>query len=160
MDGEQDLENMQIVKFRWLVWNQVSLKEASKYQAVLGIVLSIITLVFYAVSDSLPESGLPELHRTVARAFVFNLIYSILLLKRVRGNRANEVIRTIKEGCLIWNYILLLDMIPSFDSLIPVITLMIYAILSVKPKIVSIYIYTDIITFVISGLFTGYYIVN
>ena len=92
MDLELNFEEIQVVKFRWLVWNQLLLKEASQHQAVFGIALSIITLVFcagryflrhnfpteagFSVFSDLPSTGPALLAGTLV------LIYSILLLNR------------------------------------------------------------------------------
>ena len=125
---DQDFEEMQAVKFLWLMTScgrLLSLKEASNLQAWFGIVLSIIILVFgaggsflllglrshnYAYFYGLPENfvacmvGIESLLKGLLL-----LIYSIILLNKVWDNRAAAVFKTIKVGCLTFLYIQLIE---------------------------------------------------
>ena len=118
--NSQEFEEMEVVKFRWWVRDLccrllLSLKEASNYQAVRGIVLASIILVFGAGgsfllatlrSHNIQYHGLPE--KPIAWVVgvwaivdgILLLIYNIILLNKVGDNGAAGVFKTIKVGCL------------------------------------------------------------
>ena len=187
-DGEprntENFEERKISKFQWGLWDvsrcspfQPSLKEASKYQAIHGIILSLVFFVFgvgwYLIIPDLRSAsyfGLPSL-----LAGTLLLIYSLLLLSSVCNNQGFRAPRVIKVGCLILLYLELIIYLMIFvgtvilladsfryrmpvggviELLVDLLGLFltglgIYAIHSDKPKIVSLYIYIITILFMI-----------
>jgi hypothetical protein len=183
----QNFEEMKAVKFQWLLrdfcCNLPSLKKASKYAAIHGIILNILILVLGAGGNFLlgglgspPEYNEDEYHRNDHRQLLYNtngiifvvigtllLIYNLVLLNRVRANRAVGVFKTIKVGCLVSLYVELITNLAHLvmhayifashldglavgilfsQSLFLLLTALgIYGIHDVRPKIVSAYIY-------------------
>ena len=112
----QGFEKMEVVKFRWMVRNfccrLLSLKEASKFLAVKGIVLAILILVIGAGGSflliGLRSSYNPAYYQGVPEHFfayyagvgalvsgILLLIYNIVLLNKVEDNQAAGVFKTI-----------------------------------------------------------------
>ena len=115
-----------------------SLKKASKTQAILGIILSIIILFLGAGANfllanlgSAPEYNgsnwreiqMYDAHQIqhLACGFIFLaigtllLIYNLVFLDKVRANRGAGVFKVIKVGCLISLYI---ELITNFSYLV------------------------------------------
>ena len=110
---------------------RVSLKEASKYLAIFGIILGVIILVvgggvnFYLIADLYHRHSGGGEHRrgtptlpllvTIGTAVVFLvagifLLYcNFLLLKSVKMNEAVAVFKKVELGSLIFLYLLLID---------------------------------------------------
>ena len=119
---------------------RVSLKEASKYLAIFGIILGVIILVvgggvnFYLIADLYHRfsrdrhrehvGGIPTLPLLVTIgtavvflvAGIFLLSCNILLLKSVKMNEAVAVFKKVELGSLIFLYLLLIDYGFSFAT--------------------------------------------
>lgn len=126
-----DFDEIKVVKFRWLLRDFCcqlpSLKKASKYQAILGLIISTIFLVLGTGGNFLLASlASSERNGTLfVWSFQFGitfvtvgallLIYNLVLLSKVRANRGVGVFKTIKVGCLISLYI---ELITTFGFLL------------------------------------------
>lgn len=116
---DQNFEEMQVEKFQCLLRDVCcslpSLKKASKNQAILGIILSILTLLLGAVGNFLlaglhiisPPIGYGSGAVYLVEGALF-LIYNLFLLRSVRDNQGLRVFRIIKVGCLIFLYLQLI----------------------------------------------------
>jgi len=117
---DQNFEEMKVEKFQSLLMDVCcrvpSLKKACKYQAILGIILSSITVILGAGGNFLlaglgsasgatgANIGLVSGAELLVQGTLL-LIYSILLLSSVRDNNVVRVFRIIKVGCLISLYL-------------------------------------------------------
>ena len=113
---DQNFEEMQVEKFQCLLrdvcWSLPSLKKASKNQAILGIILSLLTLLLGAVGNFLLvrfRDLYPPVGYVSGAVFLlegtFFLIYNLFLLRSVLDNQGARVFRIIKVGCLIFLYL-------------------------------------------------------
>ena len=125
-----DFDEIKVVKFRWLLRDFCcqlpSLKKASKYQAILGLIISTIFLLLGTGGNfllaRLAYTSSNDSYASYKRngtlyiwSFQFGitfitvgallLIYNLVLLSKVRANRGVGVFKTIKVGCLISLYI-------------------------------------------------------
>ena len=123
MDNNANFEEMRISKFIWGLWNVVrcsTLKEASKHQAVHGIIQSLLFFVFgvglYWLLPHLKSAsyyGLPSL-----LVGTLLLIYSFILLSSVLNNQGLRTFRIIKVGCLILLYLELIIKLIFFVEIV------------------------------------------
>jgi len=125
-----DFDEIKVVKFQWLLRDFCcqlpSLKKASKYQAILGLIISTIFLLLGTGGNfllaRLAYTSSNDSYASYKRngtlyiwSFQFGitfitvgallLIYNLVLLSKVRANRGVGVFKTIKVGCLISLYI-------------------------------------------------------
>lgn len=181
MDGFDELEVLRLKFFlRDVCIGLPSLKKACKYQAIHGIILSLLFFLLGVVGGYFLVTGLGSaatLGYGVGAALLvvgtLLLIYNLLLLSSVRNNNGTGVFKIIKVGCLILLYLGIFTMLGGVIWLadrgsdptpaggligglvlgIFLTSLAIFGIHSAKPKIVSLYIcIIAIILFMICGV--------
>ena len=158
----ENFEEMKASKFKWLLSDLclglASLKEASKYQVIHGIILSLLFMVLgVGLGSAASYFGIPFLV-----VGILLLLYSHLLLSSVRVNNGVRVFQIIKIGLLIWLYLQLITKLIIFMGRVTLLgdpmqaggwivflvdlldlamtSLAIYIIHSAKPHIVSLFI--------------------
>ena len=179
----EHFEEMKVSQFKWILKEASCglpslLKEASKYLAIHGIILSILFMVLGAGGTVIwviaGLGSLTTLAYWIGAAFlvvaILLFIYNLILLSSVRDNNGVRVFKIIKIGCLILLYLQLITMLGlvilladrgsdptpagiGFLALgIFLTSLAIYGIHCDKPKIVSWYIYFMFFVFVIATI--------